>query len=609
MIAYIKQIFSAVWSILDFTRRALANVLLLIIVGVVIGLFFRDPTPSVPDKSVLVIELSGDIVESSRFSGGTLSALAKGSDSQTRLRDVLRALQLAQTDKRISDVLIRLEDLQRAGMASLREIGVAMDRVKAAGKKITVWSTAYSQRQYAVASHASEVFMHPMGQVMIKGLSAKRLYWGDLLRELGVTVHVFKAGAYKSAPEPFVLNAPSNESLAADLFWLTDEWSQFTDAIETSRGLMPGAVQKLIDNLPEHLQRAQGDFSRVALNESLIDGVAAADQVRKTLMDRQGRSEKEGLRSIDYRDYLLANPVEDTADKVVAVITLEGEIKDGIDGPGMTGERDAVTHIRAAIADPKVAALLVRIDSPGGSAVASELIRRELELAKAAHKPVVASLGDYAASGGYWVALAADKIVTDPMSVTGSIGVFGMVPTVEKSLSKLNICAGGVSTSWLADADNPATGIPKAYERVMEMSVARTYSDFISLVSKSRHLDKKSVSEIAQGRVYTGRQALQFGLADKLGGMEDALKTAGELAGLPKDKVPKAVWFESKQSRWEILFDRLVMQAAQATGLDRVIADYAGLLESAPIQEGARLKQLVNSPQSLYAHCLCNAPQ
>ena len=525
--------------------------------------------------------------------------MVDGSDSFTRLRDVTRALSLAAEDKRIAAVHFRVQDLQKAGLASLREIGAAMDRVKAAGKKITVWSTGYSQIQYAVAAHANEVFVHPMGGVMLKGLSGTRLYWGSALKELGVTVHVYRAGDYKSAPEIFVRSEPSKESLAADRFWMKDIWWQYTANIESSRGLMPGAVDKVIATYPELLEKAQGDMSRVALDQSLIDWVHTADEVIDILRTRMGWKSATEERLLDYRLYLEAAETVPSG-KRVAVVTIEGEIKDGGDGPGMTGERDAVQRIRAVRESPDYAALVVRIDSPGGSPVASELIRRELELVKKAGKPVVASFGDYAASGGYWVALGADTIVTDPMSITGSIGVFGMMPTFEKAIDRLSLGTGGVSTSPLADAMNPLKSVTPEYGKMMELSVARIYRDFISLVAKGRKMDEQKVAVLAQGRVFTGRQAIDMGLADTLGGLDVALAKAAEMANVPG---AQAEFIERDGSGLSVMVMRLMRRAMIETGFAeamRLATPAVQVLE--PVQ---RLQQTVSGSMPLYAHCLC----
>ena len=322
------KVLKTCWRGLDFLRRLTLNLVFLLVLGAVIFAFFYEKPVSVPNNAVLLVTLSGQIVEEDDFDGqGTFSSMVDGSDSFTRLRDVTRALSLAAEDKRIAAVHFRVQDLQKAGLASLREIGAAMDRVKAAGKKITVWSTGYSQIQYAVAAHANEVFVHPMGGVMLKGLSGTRLYWGSALKELGVTVHVYRAGDYKSAPEIFVRSEPSKESLAADRFWMKDIWWQYTANIESSRGLMPGAVDKVIATYPELLEKAQGDMSRVALDQSLIDSVHTADEVIDILRTRMGWKSATEERLLDYRLYLEAAENVPSG-KRVAVVTIEGEIKE-----------------------------------------------------------------------------------------------------------------------------------------------------------------------------------------------------------------------------------------------------------------------------------------
>lgn len=594
------KVLKTCWRGLDFLRRLTLNLVFLLVLGAVIFAFFYEKPVSVPNNAVLLVTLSGQIVEEDDFDGqGTFSSMVDGSDSFTRLRDVTRALSLAAEDKRIAAVHFRVQDLQKAGLASLREIGAAMDRVKAAGKKITVWSTGYSQIQYAVAAHANEVFVHPMGGVMLKGLSGTRLYWGSALKELGVTVHVYRAGDYKSAPEIFVRSEPSKESLAADRFWMKDIWWQYTANIESSRGLMPGAVDKVIATYPELLEKAQGDMSRVALDQSLIDSVHTADEVIDILRTRMGWKSATEEKLLDYRLYLEAAETVPSG-KRIAVVTIEGEIKDGGDGPGMTGERDAVRRIRAVRESPDYAALVVRIDSPGGSPVASELIRRELELVKKAGKPVVASFGDYAASGGYWVALGADTIVTDPMSITGSIGVFGMMPTFEKAISRLSLGTGGVATSPLADAMNPLKSVTPEYGKMMELSVARIYRDFISLVAKGRKMDEQKVAALAQGRVFTGRQAIDMGLADTLGGLDVALARAAEMANV---RGAQAEFIERDGSGLSVMVMRLMRRAMVETGFAeamRLATPAVQVLE--PVQ---RLQQTVSGSMPLYAHCLC----
>ena len=598
MITFLKTF----WRGLDFLRRLTLNlVFFAVVIGVIFAVLYEKPV-GVPQGSVLLVTLSGQISEEDDFnSQGTFASMVDGSDSTTRLRDVTGALTLAAADKRIVAVHFRVQDLQKAGLASLREIGSAMDRVKAAGKKITVWSTGYSQAQYAVAAHANEVFVHPMGGVMLRGISGTRLYWGEALKNLGVTVHVYRAGEFKSAPEVFVRSSPSKESLEADRFWMKDVWRQYTANIESSRGLMPGAVDKMIATYPELLEKAQGDMSRVALDQSLIDSVYTSDEVVDILRTRMGWKTAADEKLVDYRSYLDAVETAPSG-KRIAVVTIEGEIKDGGDGPGMTGERDAVERLRLVRESPDYAALVVRIDSPGGSTVASELIRRELELVKKAGKPVVASFGDYAASGGYWVALGANRIVTDPMSVTGSIGVFGMLPTFEKSLEKLSLGAGGVATSNIADAMNPLTAVTPEYEKMMELTVARTYRDFVALVAKSRKMDEQKVASLAQGRVFTGRQAVDMGLADTLGGMQTAITLASDMAKLANAPVE---FIERDASGFSMMLMRLVRRAMAQSGMTDVLKLAAPAAQTLlPVE---RLKQTSSGEMPTYAHCLCSA--
>lgn len=597
----VQQVACAAWRILTFTRAALANILLVLAVGLFVGFGLFEHVPKIPDKSVLVIDLAGNIVEQGSISGDTITALVRGSEPETRLHDVLRALTLAKTDDRIGAIMMHIDDLQGAGLATLREIGVAMDRFKQSGKRIVVWSTSFSQKQYAVAAHASAVYMHPMGQVLLKGLASQRMYWGDALKKLGVTVHVFKAGDFKSAPEVFVRNAPSPEALQADQFWIADAWKQWTDEIESARGLMPGAITRLIDDLPARLKKADGDLSRLALNENLIDGIYTSDAVRGMLLEGDEAKGTDDPPMVDYLTYLAAHPTVDHDQKAVAVITIEGEIKDGVDTVGMTGERTLVERIRAVRHADDVGALVVRIDSPGGSAVASELIRRELELVRQAGKPVVASFGDYAASGGYWVALAADKIVTDPQSITGSIGVFGMMPTFEKTLEQLSIGVGGVSTTWLANAQSMALPMPPEYEKIMQLTVAHTYRNFLNLVAQGRNLKPEQVAKLAHGRVYTGRQALEKGLADQLGGLEEAIALAADLSGASPDNVWR---LDPKQGRLGMIIEHFFLKMIDSQSRAQILLQ--ALTPS--LDAGARLLQLVQAPNSTYAHCLCSAP-
>ena len=609
MLDFLKGVFKAAWKTVDFLRRACVNLVFLILLGVVLGVVaVLFHTPDVPEGAVLVIPLQGSVVESGASAAKrvSLSRLMTGSTEQTQLHDVIEAIDEAAKDKRISGILMRLDDLQSIGMASIHEIGLAMDRYKATGRRITVWSGGFAQRQYAVAAHASDVYLHPMGQVMLTGLAGSRLYWGEMLKKAGVTVHVFKAGAYKTFPEAYVRNAPSEEALKADRYWMNDAWSQMMDSMQTARGLLPGAVASVIDSLPQLLRESAGDMSAVALKANLVDGLKTRDEVNDLLVERQGGKKGELPKTIDYRDYLASLSIPSVKGKYVAVVTLEGEIRDGDSGVAGVGDRTMASDIRSVRRDENAAALVLRVNSPGGSAVASEMIRRELELVRKAGKPVVVSMGDYAASGGYWVSLASDKIVADPVTVTGSIGVFGMMPTFEKSLEKLSVGSGGVSTTWLAKARDATQPMDSRFEDVMSLTVDRTYRNFIELVARARQLKTERVAELAQGRVYTGRQAQQLGLVDELGGIDVAVALAKKMAKLPE--TAEIFWVEPEMSMTDMWAERLLSRAATILDLKSVVRQTVGV---APEILGAAVTDLTTltaMPSEPLAHCLC-APQ
>ena len=304
----IKNTVQAAWTILNFTRVALANIVLLVLLGIGVGVWLWSPQMQVESKSLLYMNLTGNVVEQSHLAGreAVLTAAMGEPAGETLLSDVVLSLKWAADDPSIDGVYMRVDDLNRVGLAALREIGSAMMAFKQSGKSITVWSSSFTQQQYSIAAHATEVFLHPMGQVALKGLSSNRLYWGQTLKDAGVNVHVFKAGDYKTFPEIFVRTGPTEESRQADLFWMKDAWAQWTDSIQTARGLMPGAIDRLIEQLPERLQEAGGDAGALALSNNLVDALRTDDEVNDLLLERQGgRLGVDRLRKIDYVDYVM----------------------------------------------------------------------------------------------------------------------------------------------------------------------------------------------------------------------------------------------------------------------------------------------------------------
>ncbi|MBR4939478.1 MAG: signal peptide peptidase SppA, partial [Burkholderiaceae bacterium] len=345
-------------------------------------------------------------------------------------------------------------------------------------------------------------------------------------------VHVFKAGAYKSFPESFILNAPSKEALAAEKVWLFDAWKTYATDMEGSRGLMPGAIDAYIEELPQRVRNARGDMAQAAINAGLIDGVKTIEEVKDYIETRLGKGKKIEANFVSYLHYgeglnHIATPGS------IAVIVAEGEIHTGPSDVGIIGSKTLLEQIQTAVDDANIKAIILRVNSPGGSAVASELIRGSLETAKKKGKPVVVSMGNTAASGGYWISMGATRVIADPATITGSIGVFGLAPTFEKSLGLAKIGQGGIGTTWLANAGKPTQPLDPRLADILTQNVERTYNNFLTVVAKARQLTINDVHQVAQGRVWTGSQALKHGLVDELGGMHEAFEAARKLAQLP----------------------------------------------------------------------------
>lgn len=529
---WLKKFWQLLVNILSWFNKTILIVLeILLIVGVCLLVYTMTSAPKVKNDTVLVLDLEGELQEEAQVQT-TLSSSVLGHIPGTSLHDILQVLDTAAKDPRIEGILLKLDGIDKAGLASLSEIGLALDRFKASGKPVWAWGTNFSQEQYAIAAHANEIYVHPMGQVIVKGLSSSRLYYGDLLKSLGVTIHVFKAGDFKSYPESFTQRTPSYQWIESEQYWLTDAWRHLSGTIENARGLIPGSVNQFINTLPNRIEQTHGNMAQTALNASLIDGVKTYDEMITHMETRLGRHQPKDIHLMSYLDYV-SNVPTNISSHNVAVIIAEGEIRDGISEPGIIGAETLVKVIENIGKDPSISAVVLRLNSPGGSAVASELIRHALLQLRQKGKPVVVSMSDVAASGGYWISAGATEIIASETTLTGSIGVFGLAPTFENSLSLAKIGQGRVSTNWLAGADKPTHAMDARLARILNSTVERTYDDFCNIVAQARQLNVKEVQAVAQGRVWTGAQALERKLVDRVGSFNDALARARELGKLP----------------------------------------------------------------------------
>jgi len=534
----LRRFFGFLWALVDGTRRVVLNLIFLALIAIVLIAWLAETRPKVADDTALVLSISGRIVE--QYTGGASeAALAEVFGErrrETQLRDLLDAIDAAADDPKITSVLLLLDDFDSAGLATLHEVASALGRLREAGKPVIAWGSSFDQRQYFLAAHADEVYMHPFGSVLLRGLGGYRNYYRDALDRLGVTVNVYRAGQFKSFAEPFTSTAPSREALEDEARWMNDAWALYTEEVEQARKLTPGSLAQLIDSLGQRLKAANGDMAQLAVEAKLVDGLKTPDELRALMRGRAAASvESDGFRQISLSNYLLSLAADESGGNAVGVVVAEGDIIDGEAPQGVVGGRTISDLIRRAREDERIKALVMRVDSPGGMTFGSEMIRRELEVTRAAGKPVVVSMGDAAASGGYWVATASDEILADPGTITGSIGVFALLPSVDKAWDKLGIHTGGVTTTWLAGAGDPRRPLDKRVGELLQTSIDNNYRRFVGLVAQSRNLTQDQVESIAQGRVWTGRQARERGLVDTLGGLEDAISRAAERAKLGED--------------------------------------------------------------------------
>ena len=608
----------AAWRLVDGLRRVVANLLVLLLLAGLVAAWWASRPPSLKSATVLVLALDGTVAEQ-RGSGGRQALLQRvqgPSSHPVALRDVVEALDRAARDRDIDSVLLQLDGFAGAGLPMQRELAAAITRFRASGKKVVAWGMSYSQRAYYLAAHADEVYLHPMGSVLIEGYGRQRNYYRDALDRLGISANVVRAGAFKNAAEPFAANAPSPQTLEAEGLVYQALWSLYQQGVEKARRLPPGHVQRMIDHLPQLLLAAQGDPARLALEMKLVDGLMTPDALRTLLIERGARDDRtNSFRQVSLQAYARhASPPREGDG--VAVVVAEGEIVDGDAPAGRVGGRTVAELLRQAREDEQAKAIVLRVNSPGGSATASELIRRELQLARAAGKPVVVSMGDVATSGGYWVGLAADEVIADPGTITGSIGVVGLLPTAPGLMDKLSVRTGGTGTTWLIGAYDPRLPLDPRFEQLVQSAVDHLYADFTAKAAAARRTTKEKIDEVARGRVWTGDQALQRGLVDRLGSLDDALAAARARAKLSADA--RVAYLEPEGGRLQRLLDWFGLQGLARLMLEPVIGAAAGPIAPAGVgvvaapfaAQAEELRWLLETigrqqPFAVVAHCLC----
>jgi protease-4 len=611
--SWTKAIFTGMWSALNFSRRLVFNI---IFVAIIIGLFIAalsgdSDKLTVPQSSALVLNLKGSLVIEKQFvdPGEEFFQQVLGgaqANPEILVRDLVKVIENAAEDKRIKALILSLDGFGGGGLDKLAKVSQAMQVFKDAGKPIYAMGNAYSRNQYHLASQADAIYLHPMGSVLLEGYSSYGNYFKEGLENIKASTHVFKVGKFKSAVEPYTRNDMSDEAKEANIAWLGELWSQYKDDIASARPFETENFDETFDILLTKFAAVEGDFAQYALNHGWVDGLRTKHEFRSEMTELLGAGDDDKpYNSISFNNYLdIVNPalpsVPSQKDKV-AIVVAKGTILDGSQKPGTIGGDSTAALLRKAREDDTVKAVVLQVDSGGGSAFASEVIRNEVVLLKQAGKPVIASMGTVAASGGYWISASADHIIAEPSTITGSIGIFGMFTTFENSLKYLGVYSDGVSTTEL-NGIAVDRELADGYKQLIQMSIEQGYDKFISLVANERNMTKEAVNEVAQGRVWIGTQALELGLVDELGGLGLAVEKAAELASLEDFETS---YVSRTMTAQEIFIQNLFKNAQAVLGDAKIQVPSHPLMKVAQqLEQELGIYAELNDPMSTYILCM-----
>ncbi|WFQ80470.1 signal peptide peptidase SppA [Xenorhabdus sp. SF857] len=613
---FTAALFKWSWKLLNFVRQFIFNLIfILLIVVVVVGVIVYQQQSKLDDNyhGALYVNLSGIVLDRvtdrspfEQFAKNLLGP-SNSNDKETSVFDIVDSIRRAKNDPKITGMVLKLDDFIGTNQTSMRYLGKAINEFKAAGKPVFAIGDSYSQSQYYLASYANEISLSPLGSVDIHGFSTNQLYYKSLLDTLKVSTHIFRVGTYKSAVEPMLRDDMSKEARASDSLWLNELWNDYLNTIAVNRHIPADQVFPGTTNFIEKFRKAGGDASLYAYQNKLVDYIEPRSVVEKKMQEKFGwNKEQKHFNYISIYNYIDQKPIQNTNNKGnIAVIVAEGAILDGKQSPGIVGSDTLVEQLREAHHNPNIKAIVLRVNSPGGSIGASEIIRNELAAIRddktGNAKPIVVSMGGLTASGGYWISTPANYIIADPSTLTGSIGVFGVILTVEKSLNYVGVNTDGVSTTPLADI-SATKGINQTFSDVMQLAIENGYSKFIGLVANSRNKSLDEINDVAQGRVWSGIDAKKHGLVDQLGDFDDAVKKAAELA---KIKDVSLDWMQPELSFSE-KFMRGMTSSAQAllpnTLQSMLPAPFAEVAQD--VKKQATFYNNMKDPQNIYTFCL-----
>lgn len=608
------------WRSVTAFRMAVFNVLFLVIVfAIIASIVSGDKTGEIKEGTTLIINPKGVVVEQSSRSpvDEILDEITGQSEPQTELRDLVAVLEKAADDDRIGQVLISTDGFAGMGAGMMLEVAEAFSRFKASDKRVIAYGANLSMGQYFLASLADEVWLDPDGAVLLEGYGRYRQYFAEALDKLDVDVNLFRVGTYKSAMEPYILNEQSEADREAALFYMNDLWQRYLQMVAQNRGMTVEVLDDITMNLASYVDQAGGNLAQMALDEGLVDRLISRPEMRAEMIRMGKPDDEDSYLNITMASYLdQIKPDLEHSDSQVGIIVAEGAITEGNQPVGTIGSESISRLIRKAARDDDIKAVVLRINSGGGSAFASEVIRKELLALKEAGKPVVVSMSNVAASGGYWIAMGADEVWAYPSTITGSIGIFGFFPTFQNTFAKVGVYTDGVGTTPYAGGLRADRALDENVSNLFQNVIEFGYEQFIGLVSRYRNMSTDAVDQVAQGRVWTGQQAQERGLVDQLGTLKQAVASAARQAGLGEDYATSYVQPELSG------FEKFVMQfSARAmgfAGLDRFVlsSKLNPLLQFIPqtyqwrlMSELHRIDQATEAGQrGVMAHCLCEAP-
>lgn len=599
------SIFKWIGKLISWTRTVVLNLIFLVIVVAIIGALSSQPKQKSPENAALIVAPSGALVDQLSYNPSMVDALLDPSQrpKETLVRDITRAIYQAKNDENISGLILRLDHMHSGGMSKVEEIGQAINHFKESGKPVVAYADSMTQQHYLLASYADEIYLNEMGTLYLTGFGVYRSYYKGMLDKLKAEFNIFRVGEYKDAVEPFTRQDMSPESREHIGTWITQLWQRYTGIIETHRSLNKGSIDNFIAQLDSNIAALDGDSTQLILDANLIDGAVSRLTLKSILEGKFGLSEdKKDINAIGMYSYLKGSVFERTHlnDKNIGLIVASGTILDGHQPEGSIGGDSLSRLIKKARNDDSLKALVIRVDSGGGSAFASEVIREEIAATKASGMPVYISMGSVAASGGYWISTPATEIWATPTSLTGSIGVFGIIPNLTQSLEHIGISSDGIGTSPIADIQRIDRPMSEQSRAIIQSSVDHIYQRFIQLVADARESTPEEIHGIAQGRVWSGETAMEIGLVDKLGSLEDVFRSAAMDLDLDSYDIKNIQRELSPQEQ----FVRALIEQTSSVGSSELLKPLSTLTQSDAWQDFNMLnKSIQKGPANILATC------